>query len=218
MLENVCARTCIWWTSFATEYLVPMYGGIIWPIWKRKKVRKSVGSIFATNSSLAGRRTVKPLNLLMGGGKMVFTYVFYKHIMFRRSCGVCPFTNTHRPSDLTLADFWGWEKVDPKVNADDKGISLVLVNTEKGRRLFEAVKKDMDVMPVALADCLQPNLQHPSVIHPRREAFECDYARKGFFPTMKKYGFIGWRYNLRRNRERAERKLKQVIKRIIGRR
>lgn len=29
-----------------------------------------------------------------GGGKMSFTFLFYKHIMFRRSCGKCHFTNT----------------------------------------------------------------------------------------------------------------------------
>ena len=148
-----------------------------------------------------------------GGGKMSYTFVFYKHIMFRHSCGVCPFTNTQRPSDITLADFWGWEKSVPGFNDDDKGVSLVLCNTEKGRKLFEAVSKDMNVVPVKLEDCLQPNLRHPSVIHPKRMAFERDYQRKGFLYVMKKYGDMGWRYRMMQ----VKGWIKRVIKKIIGR-
>jgi len=147
-----------------------------------------------------------------GGGKMTFTYTFYKHIMFRHSCGVCPYTNTRRPSDITLADFWGWEKTDPTFNADDKGVSLVLINTEKGRNLFEAVKDNMNIIPVKLEDCLQPNLQHPSIIHPKRMAFERDYAQKGFEYVMKKYGDIGWRYQVRRILGKVKRIMKGVVR------
>ena len=109
---------------------------------------------------------------------MSFTDLFYKHIMFRESCGKCHFCNTKRPSDITLGDFWGWEKTDPDFNKDNKGVSMILVNTEKGRDLFEKVKERMTVVPAKLEDCLQPNLQHPSVIHPKRAVFESEYESK----------------------------------------
>ena len=143
---------------------------------------------------------------------MSFTYLFYQHIMFRRSCGVCPYANTKRPSDITIADFWGWEKTDPDINKDDKGVSLVLVNTEKGRELFEAVKDRMTIIPAKLEDCLQPNLQHPSVIHPQRMEFERDYERKGFLYVMKRYGDMGWRYKVQKVKE----KMKWIVKKLIG--
>lgn len=79
-----------------------------------------------------------------------FTYLFSKNIMLRHSCGVCHFTNIKRPSDITIADFWGYEKTDANFNSDDKGCSLVLLNTDKGHRLFEIVKKDMNVIPAKL--------------------------------------------------------------------
>lgn len=137
---------------------------------------------------------MKRLNLKMGGGKMSFTFLFYKHIMFRKSCGNCHFANTKRPSDITIADFWGWEKTDQNFNSDNKGISLVLLNTEKGRKLFEAVKDRMDTFPANLEDCLQPNMEHPSEIHPQRDLFEKEYAKKGFKYVYFKYGEEGWRY------------------------
>lgn len=133
-----------------------------------------------------------------GGYKMNFTYVFYQHIMFRHSCGKCHFCNTARPSDITIADFWGWEKTDPNFNQDNKGCSLVLVNTPKGREIFEAVKDKLNTIPAELDNCLQPNLQHPSVIHPKRMQFEKDYIKHGFEYVMYRYGNIGWRYYLRK--------------------
>lgn len=142
---------------------------------------------------------------------MSFTFLFYQHIMFRHSCGKCPYTNTKRPSDITIADFWGWEKTDPNINADDKGVSLVLVNTEKGREIFEAVKDRMTVIPAKLEDCLQPNLQHPSVIHPKRMEFERDYQRKGFEYVFKKYEKIGYKAKLRKLAGKLKRKVKQII-------
>lgn len=135
---------------------------------------------------------------------MNFTYLFYQHIMFRKSCGNCHFCNTKRPSDITIADFWGWENTAPEMNKDDKGVSLILVNTEKGRKLFEAIKQDLNIIPANLADCLQPNLQHPSVIHPKREKFEHDYVSKGFEYVMKKYGRSGWL-----------KKVKKLIKKLM---
>lgn len=154
---------------------------------------------------------MKRLNLLTGGGKMHFTYLFYQHIMFRKSCGNCHFCNTTRPSDITIADFWGWEKSVPDMNKDDKGVSLVFVNTEKGRRLFEAVKQDLDAVSVRLEDCLQPNLRHPSVIHPKREQFEQDYQEKGFEYVMKHYGNTGWRFVAMRLKRKVKRLIKSVI-------
>lgn len=142
---------------------------------------------------------------------MSFTFLFYKHIMFRHSCGACKYTNLQRPSDVTIADFWGWEKTDSQINADDKGVSLVLLNTEKGKKLFDAVKGKMNVIPADLENCLQPNLKHPSAIHPKRMQFEDDYKRKGFEYVFYKYGEEGWRYKV----SLFPIKVKKIIKRII---
>lgn len=143
---------------------------------------------------------------------MNFTYLFYQHIMFRHSCGKCHFSNTTRPSDITIADFWGWEKTDPSFNQDDKGCSLVLINTPKGREIFEAVKNRLNTIPAELENSLQPNLQHPSVVHAKRKEFEKDYSAKGFKYVYFKYGEDGWRNKIIVNK----RKWKSIIKRIIG--
>lgn len=122
-----------------------------------------------------------------------------------------PFANTKRPSDITIADYWGWEKTDPDINKDDKGVSLILINTEKGRELFNAVKDRMTVIPAELENCMQPNLQHPSVFSPEWKNFERDYECKGFEYVMKKYGEDNWRHKIRKILRRIKRKIKRTI-------
>lgn len=128
--------------------------------------------------------------------------------MFRHSCGKCHFANTKRPSDITIADYWGWEKTDRDINKDDKGVSLILVNTEKGRELFEKVKDRMTVIPAKIENCMQPNLRHPSVIHPKRMLFEEEYTQNGFEYVINKYqdSMI----------KKYWRKIKHRIKKLIG--
>ena len=118
---------------------------------------------------------------------MSFTRLFYKHIMFRHSCGKCYYTNLQRPSDITLADYWGWERTDPDFNADNKGVSLILVNTEKGKELFEAIKERIEFREAKLENCMQPNLKHPTKISKDRAQFERDYMQFGFDYTYNKY-------------------------------
>lgn len=125
-----------------------------------------------------------------------FELKFYRRIIFRYSCGKCHYANLKRPSDITLGDFWGWEKVNPEFNKDDKGISLVLVNTDRGKLLFETAKTKLNIFSCDLNQCLQPNLIHPTELHPKRYTFEELYSRKGFIKAMRRYGEIGWRYKL----------------------
>lgn len=143
--------------------------------------------------------------------KISFPYTFYQQIMFRYSCHNCHFCNTIRPSDITIGDFWGWEKIIPNFNTDDKGVSLVLINTQKGRKLFECIKNRINLHKVRLEDCLQPNLKNSTKKHPKRDDFENDYKSHGFKYVYYKYGNVGWRFQLRRVKYRLMCKIKSIL-------
>lgn len=115
-----------------------------------------------------------------------YTDLFYQHIMFRPSCYNCKFANLHRPGDITLADFWGIEKHDSEFN-DNKGVSLIFISTEKGRRLFEQSKSMFTTIECKAVECLQPTLVKPSVASPRREEFWNDYQQMEFSKLIKQY-------------------------------
>lgn len=63
------------------------------------------------------------------------------NLYIRPSCGDCSFKGVPRQGDITLADFWG---IDKSLD-DDKGISMVLLNSERGIKLFERVKNNLIV-------------------------------------------------------------------------
>ncbi len=147
----------------------------------------------------------------------IYTHIFYKHIILRSSCGKCPYTNFTRPSDITIGDFWGSERLDSELNKDDKGLSLVLVNTQKGREWLDLVETEINRFPAVREQCLQPNLQHPSQLHPHTERFTQEYREKGFLYVMKKYGNIGWRYRMERFYRDGKDYLKKGAKFILMR-
>ena len=102
-----------------------------------------------------------------------------------------------RPSDITIADFWGGGTSAPNFFADNKGCSLMLINTEKGQEILKAIQNKIDTKKVPLEKCMQPNLQYPTLIHPKRDMFEKDYEKFGFEKTLRKYGYLGWQQVLR---------------------
>ena len=115
--------------------------------------------------------------------------------MLRRSCGICPYANIKRVSDITIGDFWGWEKLGLSINNDNKGLNLVLINTKKGKSFFTKIKDEQLISyPTEVSQSLQPNLLRPTNIHPLQASFEDDYNKRGFEYVGKKYTDLGWRW------------------------
>lgn len=72
----------------------------------------------------------------------LFMQAFLRNACLRDSCYSCSFKSKNRQTDITLADFWGVENILPEFN-DNKGTSLVIVNTKKGQELFDDIKDQM---------------------------------------------------------------------------
>ena len=81
---------------------------------------------------------------------------FIMNMDLRPSCNQCKFKQVHRLSDITLADFWGIKEVNPSF-ADDKGISLVLVHSEKGQELIGEIQEKVQLSEVDCVAALQSN-------------------------------------------------------------
>lgn len=122
-----------------------------------------------------------------------YTYLFSKHIMLRPSCGKCHYTNFIRPSDLTLADYWGWEKLSADFNKDNKGCSLLLINTKKGVHLLEHISKDLYLLKSNKSLCMQPNLQTPTKLADKSTLFENLYASYGFKKVAQKFSDLNYK-------------------------
>lgn len=118
-----------------------------------------------------------------------YTYMFYNHINLRYSCGNCPYTNLRRTGDITIGDCWGIEKTSAAWLAEDnKGCSLIMINTPTGKELFNTVKNRLQYCSVDINEVLQPQLQGPVKLSPQRAKFEEDFASYGFKYIKRVYG------------------------------
>ena len=77
--------------------------------------------------------------------------LFVQDMTLRPSCYKCPVRCGRSGSDLTLADLWSVRQSMPRLD-DDRGASLVLVNTEKGRMLLEGLVLEELVPELAMGN------------------------------------------------------------------
>lgn len=68
--------------------------------------------------------------------KNLFMKGFLSNLYLRPSCYACPAKKLKSGSDITIGDFWGIKKVSPDFY-NDKGVSLVLINSDKGYKYFK---------------------------------------------------------------------------------
>ena len=117
-----------------------------------------------------------------------FKNLFYGHNILRPSCYECNYANIHRPGDITIADFWGIEKVNPDF-LDKKGVSLVIINNKKGQEVFDKIKNELNTINCSIEDCLKYTytLNKPTPISEQRKEFWKDYFTKDFEYIIEKY-------------------------------
>lgn len=128
--------------------------------------------------------------VMINGKSRVADYyraMFYKHYTLRPSCYECPFANLNRKGDLSIADAWGIDGKHSDFN-DDKGCSLVLLNTEKGVKYFHEALGDIEQLEVPISKFMQPNLVKPSSRPVNRASFWNDFYENGFDFISRKYG------------------------------
>ncbi len=153
-----------------------------------------------------------------------YFYMFLKSIIYRENCYTCPYARAERVSDITAGDFWGVYQVHAdEMNKSDmsnlKGVSCMLLNTEKGLRYFEKIQNKLDYFESSVEKVAKNNkqLREPSKYVPERENILRIYQEQGYygveqyFPKVignKKYFYI--------LKNLAPKGLKRRIKQVIS--
>ena len=144
------------------------------------------------------------------GFKDIYMKGFLNDIYLRPSCYNCNFKGIERVSDITVADFWGIEKVLPKMD-DDKGTSLIVIHSEKGKQLFDELSEKMILNEVNLNEAIKYN---PSMIksvkyNEKRNSFFAELSSgKELTDLIRKYTKISFG-------KRVKNKIKSIIKRLV---
>lgn len=116
-----------------------------------------------------------------------FMQGFVEDVYLRPSCYTCQFKGIERKTDITIGDYWGvW---DLQADLDDnKGTSLLLVHTEKGKLILQNIAKYMVYESAPIQDVTYYN---PSIIYSAKKTnkreifFEMLEDGKSFNDIMK---------------------------------
>lgn len=108
---------------------------------------------------------------------------FLRCYNYRESCYECKYACFDRVSDITLADFWGIESIAPSFY-DKAGVSLVLINTEKGEKLFSSIKEQVVTFETNKEDAVRMN---SNLIAPSQRPDIRNTIYNGFDGDLKEY-------------------------------
>lgn len=109
-----------------------------------------------------------------------FTLLYFGRVIMRPSCHKCPYASTDRVGDISLGDHWNVGQIDSSFG-DRNGVSLAIVNTEKGLALFDLCKNNIEWRERTREECLQQALEYPATPNKLRKKFWDIYQFNGIF-------------------------------------
>ena len=114
-------------------------------------------------------------------------YNAYCHeLIYREGCYSCKYATTNRVADLTIGDFHRILKYDSNIDRFS-GVSMLLINSIKGRAFFNECENDLIVKPITHSIVYKENrFSTNNIIPQKRKDFIDLVGKTGFVPALKK--------------------------------
>ena len=118
---------------------------------------------------------------LMSGWDNPFFSSYLTHLSARPSCFRCAFRHCRHVSDITIADCWGIETVNPDFD-DNKGCTTLILQSEKGESVFESIKGKANYIDYDIQDVRKYNrhIENQAYKPEDYDQFQLDYKKHGF--------------------------------------
>lgn len=115
----------------------------------------------------------------------MFLGTFLKDYFIRSSCLSCKFKCNYHGADISLGDYWGIDKDYPEFD-DGKGVSLVLINTPKGKALWREIEPGFEYVMSSLEKASKHNrcVGMTAAGSPYRDEFFAYLKSHGFRDTV----------------------------------
>lgn len=162
------------WSDYI-KYLERKHGGKITDFSFRDKRNRDNGQM--CSYTVKGKEIVKPLL------RDKYCAMYFSNLIIRPSCHVCRFCTADRETDYTIGDFWGIERVRPDWN-DGMVTSMLIVHTERAKRMWEQIKKELRWFSCRREDLCQPRLHSPTDAARERGMFMLLYKLLPFSSLM----------------------------------
>ena len=115
-----------------------------------------------------------------------YNNLFSHSFISRPACSLCQYASMRRPADITIGDCWGIERHHPKFE-DKLGVSLIIINTQKGKEMFEKVRDSLTVVEITEKQALQNSLRAPKKPNKNRTGFWILLKQSGYEKAAKRY-------------------------------
>ena len=162
---------------------------------------------------------------IRNGNLLAYIFFFQKSYTYRINCYSCPFARPERAADITLGDYWGFHEEYPQYResqglSNGRGISCVLVNTEKGKRIWDTCRDQLVSMPSEFEKVARHNdqLREPSKYDPQRETILQVFETEGY-AGVERYFTGRFKKDIAKQTLAfmAPKGFKRLIKKLIGR-
>lgn len=162
-------------------------------VWQEKHHHSKVVSANFRNKKYGWREHIETLQFINGKSikSKIFTKLFYSNLILRPSCYNCPFKSINHPGDITIADYWGIENNVPEFD-DNKGVSLVLVNNDKGIELLNKIKHILYIQETDITKSMQKPFISSCDRPKNRDEFWNYFNKNDFNLIAKKYAGYGF--------------------------
>lgn len=110
---------------------------------------------------------------------------FLADLSLRKSCFNCKYRSFHKPSDITIADFWGIEKLTGKKN--HTGVSLVLTHTKKGDALVKSISTKCELCEYPFERIAHRIALQPAPHSKKEDEFWATYDEHGYSDLVEKF-------------------------------
>lgn len=112
----------------------------------------------------------------------VYMRGFLREYFLRKSCHQCRFACIERLGDITMADYWGYVSDKDELQDEDKGVSMAIVNTQKGVGIYSTVSHRLNTYERTLKNAMRGN-------QALSRCFQESPLRKDFWELYKAEGF-----------------------------
>ena len=177
-----------------------------------------------------GKVVYKKNNKILEKSVPTITSYYYRYFLkgdiYRENCYECKYACSGRVGDFTIGDYWGIEKAHPEIETKN-GVSVLLVNSQKGIELIEDLKKYLDLTKSTFELARKQNgqLNRPTAKGNKREEILRTWRDGGYHAVAKEYYRVNkiaiWKSKIKMMLPLSVRKfLKGLIKRKnnVGRR
>ena len=109
----------------------------------------------------------------------------------RKPCLDCRYSGGKSGADISIGDFWNRVSL-PKKWKDNKGLSIVQINTDKGAEWFHDVLDDLDCMEMQFSDNLKIHNECLVDFEGRKKFWDV-FHKQGYDELCSQYAKITWK-------------------------